>query len=159
MESFRARMVSPLKSQWSRHLPILVGCWGSGEERVLCSGASETVSCSVTRKEEKQNSATTESSFTHIVLSKQNVFGCYLLVEIVQKPQSCVCCASRSGFRICPLLTAHLLTCLASKCSMWTLRGGALGGSRQRIFSICTHLSSHPPACPPIHISVFLFTN
>lgn len=92
-----------LRFQWFWDLPVLMGCWRAWEERELCSGASEVVSWSATKKGEKQNSATTEISFSHIVLSVTAHRACLLPTsEDCAKTWSPALCVLNPSPAACP---------------------------------------------------------
>lgn len=145
-----------------RYLPVLVDCWGSWEDGELVSRAAETVSWSVTRKGEKQNSATTESNFTHIVLS---TIGWRMYLAATCLWRFC------SNLRI---VCSPALALVFESVSHWfpsaKLPGlevqragppwsGAFGSGGQRLFAtfICIHLPINPSVYLSKHISTCLF--
>lgn len=144
-----------------RYLPVLVDCCGSWEDGELVSRAAETVSWSVTRKGEKQNSATTESNFTHIVLSTIG-WRMYLAASCLWR----FC----SNLRI---VCSPALALVFESVSHWfpsaKLPGlevqragppwsGAFGSGGQRLFAtfICIHLPINPSVYLSKHISTCL---
>lgn len=144
-----------LRHQWFWDLPILVGSWGVWEERELCSGASEAVSWSATEKGEKQNSATTEISFSHISL-KIIVHRAWLL------PTSGGCAETQSPnsvIWICSPLLAHLLGDLAESTAYWDpcVQGHLAVAGKGHLLCPSAHTCLSVALFVHLHIDIFLF--
>lgn len=144
-----------LMRQWFWDLPILVGSWGVWEARELCSGASEAVSWSATKKGEKQNSATTEISLSHISL-KIIVHRAWLL------PTSGGCAETQSPnsvIWICTPLLAHLLGDLAESTAYWDpcVQGHLAVAGKGHLLCPSAHTCLSVALFVHLHVDIFLF--